>query len=39
MKDFASGARPATLMHQLAKGYTEPQVELLAEYFSQQKAK
>ena len=39
MKDFASGARPATLMHQLAKGYTEQQVELLAEYFSQQKAK
>ena len=39
MKDFKSGARPATLMHQLAKGYTEHQVELLAEYFSQQKAK
>lgn len=39
MKDFKSGARPATLMHQLAKGYTEQQVELIAEYFSQQKAK
>ena len=39
MKDFKSGARPATLMHQLAKGYSEQQVELLAEYFSQQKAK
>ena len=39
MKDFKSGARPATLMHQLAKGYTEQQVELLAGYFSQQKAK
>jgi sulfide dehydrogenase cytochrome subunit len=39
MKDFKSGARPATLMHQLAKGYTETQVELIAEYFSQQKAK
>ena len=39
MKDFKSGARPATLMHQLSKGYTEQQVELLAEYFSQQKAK
>jgi cytochrome c553 len=39
MKDFKSGARPATLMHQLAKGYTEQQVELLAEHFSQQKAK
>lgn len=39
MKDFKSGARPATLMHQLAKGYTDQQVELIAEYFSQQKAK
>lgn len=39
MKDFKSGARPATLMHQLSKGYTEAQVELIAEYFSQQKAK
>jgi hypothetical protein len=25
-------------MHQLSKGYTEQQVELLAEYFSKQKA-
>ena len=39
MKAFKSGARPATLMHQLAKGYTEQQVELIAEYFSKQKAK
>jgi cytochrome subunit of sulfide dehydrogenase len=39
MKDFRSGARPATLMHQLAKGYTEQQTELIAEHFSQQKAK
>jgi cytochrome subunit of sulfide dehydrogenase len=39
MKDFKSGARPATLMHQLSKGYTEQQVELIAEYFSKQKIK
>jgi len=39
MKDFKSGARPATLMHQISKGYTEQQVELIGEYFSQQKAK
>jgi len=39
MKDFKSGARPATLMHQLSKGYTEQQVESIAQYFSQQKAK
>jgi cytochrome subunit of sulfide dehydrogenase len=37
MKAFREGRRPATIMHQLAKGYTEPQVELIAEYFSQQK--
>ncbi len=39
MKDFKSGARPATLMHQISKGYTEQQVELIGEYFSKQKAK
>lgn len=39
MKDFKSGARPATLMHQISKGYSEQQVALVAEYFSQQKAK
>jgi len=39
MKDFKSGARPATLMHQISKGYTEQQMELIAAYFSKQKAK
>ena len=39
MKDFKSGARPATLMHQISKGYSEQQVALIAEYFSQQKSK
>ena len=37
MKEFKSGARPATVMHQLSKGYTEQQVELIGEYFSKQK--
>jgi cytochrome subunit of sulfide dehydrogenase len=37
MKEFESGARPATVMHQLSKGYTEQQVELIGEYFSKQK--
>ena len=37
MKEFKSGARPATVMHQLSKGYTEQQVELMGEYFSKQK--
>lgn len=39
MKDFKAGAKPATLMHQISKGYSEQQVALIAEYFSQQKAK
>lgn len=37
MKDFKSGARPATVMHQHAKGYTDEELELLAGYFSAQK--
>ena len=39
MKDFKAGVRPATIMHQLAKGYTDEQIEALAAYFSSQKAK
>ena len=38
LKEFKAGARPATVMHQLSKGYTEQQVELIGEYFSKQKA-
>jgi cytochrome subunit of sulfide dehydrogenase len=37
MKDFSSGKTPATVMHQIAKGYTDAQVEALAAYFSAQK--
>ena len=37
MADFKSGARPATIMHQLAKGYSEPQIEAIAGYFAAQK--
>ena len=36
MKLFRDGKRPATIMHQIAKGYTEPQTELLADYFARQ---
>lgn len=39
MKDFKSGARPATVMHQHAKGYTDEEFALLAEYFAAQKRK
>ena len=37
MADFKSGARPATIMHQLAKGYSDSQIEQLAGYFAAQK--
>lgn len=37
MKAFRDGKRPATIMHQLAKGYTDQQVEQIAEFLSQQK--
>lgn len=37
MQQFREGKRPATIMHQIAKGYTEQEVALMAEYFSQQK--
>ena len=39
MQDFKSGAKPATVMHQLAKGYTDEQIQLLAGWFAAQKAK
>lgn len=39
MKDFKSGARPATVMHQHAKGYSDEQIELLADFFVAQKRK
>jgi cytochrome subunit of sulfide dehydrogenase len=37
MKEFRDGKRPATIMHQLTKGYTDAQIELIATYLSQQK--
>jgi cytochrome c553 len=33
MKDFQSGKRPATMMHQQARGYTDAQLEAIAGYF------
>jgi len=35
MQDFKAGTRPATIMHQLAKGYTDAQIQAIAQYFSQ----
>ncbi|MDD2809630.1 hypothetical protein [Rhodoferax sp.] len=34
MQDFKSGKKPATLMHQIAKGYSDTQIDQLASYFS-----
>lgn len=37
MNDFRDGKRPATIMHQLAKGYTPEQIDAMAGWFAQQK--
>ncbi len=37
MAAFKSGALPATVMHQIAKGYTDEQIQLIAGYFAAQK--
>ena len=37
LRAFKSGARPATVMHQISKGYSETQIDVLAGYFAAQK--
>ncbi len=37
MAAFKNGTRPATIMHQLAKGYSDAQIEQIAGYFAAQK--
>lgn len=39
MRDFRDGKRKATIMHQLAKGYTDEQIDAMAKYFAAQKPK
>lgn len=34
MLDFKSGKKPATIMHQLSKGYTDEQLQQLAAHFA-----
>lgn len=34
MKEFKAGKRPATVMHQQAKGYSDQQLEAIAGYFA-----
>jgi sulfide dehydrogenase cytochrome subunit len=36
MREFRDGKRPATVMHQIARGYSDDQVETLAAYFAAQ---
>lgn len=37
MADYKSGNQPATIMHQISKGYTDEQIRLIAAYFAAQK--
>jgi cytochrome subunit of sulfide dehydrogenase len=37
MQAFRDGKRPATVMHQLAKGYNNEQIDALAGFFAAQK--
>ena len=37
MLDFKAGRKPATIMHQLSKGYSEAQIVAIAGYFASQK--
>ena len=37
MMDFKNGRKPATVMHQLSKGYSDEQIAAIAGYFTAQK--
>ena len=36
MRAFRDGSRPATVMHQIAKGYTDAEIEAIAAWFATQ---
>ncbi|WP_240635865.1 c-type cytochrome [Caldimonas tepidiphila] len=38
LDEFRSGRRPATIMHQIARGYTDEQIRLIAAHFAAQAA-
>ena len=38
LREFRDGKKPATIMHQIAKGYTDAQLDALSDYFSRQAA-
>jgi len=37
LADYKNGNQPATIMHQISKGYTDEQIKLIAAYFAAQK--
>jgi cytochrome c553 len=37
MNAFKTGTRPATVMHQISKGYSDAQIDIIAGYFAVQK--
>lgn len=37
LRAFRDGKRPATVMHQIAKGYTDAQIDSMAEWYAMQK--
>lgn len=37
MADFKSGNKPSSIMQQIMKGYTDEQMDLIADYFAAQK--
>jgi cytochrome subunit of sulfide dehydrogenase len=39
MADYKAGNQPATIMHQIAKGYTDEQIKLIAGYLAAQQPK
>jgi cytochrome c553 len=39
MADYKAGNQPATIMHQIAKGYTDEQIRLIAGYLAAQQPK
>jgi cytochrome subunit of sulfide dehydrogenase len=36
LNEFRSGAKPATIMHQISKGYSDQQIDQVAAYFAAQ---
>ncbi len=37
LMDFKSGEKPATIMHQIVKGYSDTQLQLITAWFAAQK--